>query len=533
MVSANVGPSITVPDPEEPFGSAVRARGLPSLEESLLSQVGATHVPGEEGRLPSRGPGGDPDPSERGPEWDRRSDLLPIGSVLFLAFAVRVLLVGRFPQVQADEGLWTTSTKNFLLFGDWFMDERSHLFLSPVFHLLSLVPFWVFGPSIEAARLVSVVAGTLSVALVYLLALRLFRDRSIALVSALLLALDPWAVITSRQAMTESVLLFFVLATAVLLLGRRREIILAGVCFALAILTKLNAGAMGIAFGGFLLLSPALDPDGGSWRERMGDAAIFGVVALGLAGLGYWAMAQIDPGRFMEVFSRELGGAHVGSEGAATGRLAIRPALIGGSVLELIRMNPFLVPLAAIGAAVAATRRRPAVVFIALWLVVGLGFPLLQVYQPIRYFFPALPALILLVAALLVALRQVAPRGDLKVIAATAFVLAFSGAYLSMNFVVNRGNAAAVVAEWARQNTDSDDVLLLAAYLATDPPNRAYAHDIVEHFPGGMDEAVQRLGVRYIIWDSAEWPSEMREELASRYREVQSWHFGAAFEVVR
>ena len=504
----------------------------PMPMESPLSRVGSTNVPDGEDRLSSRGPAADPDPSLRGLGWGRRSDLLPIASVLLLAFSVRVLFIGSFPRVQADEGLWTTSTKNFLLFGDWFMDERNHLFLSPVFHLFSLVPFSIFGPSIEAARLVSVLAGTLSVGLLYILALRLLGDRSIALVAALLMALDPWAVITSRQAMTESVLLLFVLATAVLLLGRRREIVLAGVCFALAILTKLNAGALGIAFGGFLLLSSAQGLERGNWRGRVGDALTFGVVALGLAGVGYWAMAQIDPGRFVEAFGRELGGDHVTAEGSATGRFAIVPARIGESVLEIIRMNPFLVPLAAIGATVvAATKKRPAVILLGLWAIVGLGFPLLLLYQPIRYFFPAIPALILLVAALLVALRQPAPHGRLKVIAATAIVLAFSTAYLSMNFLVNRGNPASVVADWARENTDPDDILLLAPYLATDPPNRAYAHDIIGHFPGGLDEAIQELGVRYVIWDSAEWRPELREELRLRYREVHSWQFGAAFEV--
>jgi 4-amino-4-deoxy-L-arabinose transferase-like glycosyltransferase len=464
----------------------------------------------------------------------------PLLLILLVALGARAVFLAEFPQVQADEGLWTTSTKNFLLFDDWFMDGRNHLFLSPVFHFLSLGVFALLGPSIEAARVVSVLAGVGSVALIYLLGMRLLGDRTVALLAAAFMALDPWAVIHSRQAMTESVLLFFILGAAVLLLGRsRRELVLAGAVFSLAILTKLNAAAMGLALGGYLLLR---SPAGGStpaWRRRLEDGALFGGAALGLAALGYWAVAQVDPERFVEVFQRELGGEHVGAGEASTGRLGLRPVLAGSTLLELLRLNPFLFTYAALGGIVAWASKARGRLLLGLWLVVGFAFPLLQIYQPIRYFFPVVPALLLLVAFLVAGMsRAVSPgagqdsRSRWAVLGgAAALVLAFNVAYLGMSLLANRGSAPRAVEAWVRENTSPDEAILAAAYLATNPPNRVYAHDVVRLFPGGLEEAVDELEIRYIIWDAAEWDQAARELLEERYTRLQAWEFGAVYGV--
>ena len=465
---------------------------------------------------------------------------LPLLLILLVALGARAVFLAEFPQVQADEGLWTTSTKNFLLFDDWFMDGRNHLFLSPVFHFLSLGVFALLGPSIEAARVVSAVAGVGSVALIYLLGVRLLGDRTVALLAAAFMALDPWAVIHSRQAMTESVLLFFILGAAVLVLGRsRRELALAGAIFALAILTKLNAAAMGLALGGYLLLRSPPHGSTPSWRRRLEDGALFGGVALGLAALGYWAVAQIDPERFVEVFQRELGGEHVGAGEESTGRLGIRPVLAGSTMLELLRLNPFLFAYAALGGIVAWASKARGRLLLGLWLLVGFAFPLLQIYQPIRYFFPVVPALFLLVGFLVDAVSRPVPTGEGRdsrrgwvILGGTAaLILAFNVAYLGMSFLANRGSAPRVVEAWVRANTDPADALLAAAYLATNPPNRVYAHDVARLFPGGLEEAVDELDIRYIIWDAAEWDQDTRELLEERYTRLHAWEFGSVYRV--
>jgi 4-amino-4-deoxy-L-arabinose transferase-like glycosyltransferase len=469
---------------------------------------------------------------------DQRRFLIALALILGAAFVLRFVVLGQFPDVQADEGLWTHGSKNRLLFGDWFLDGRAHFFLSPVYHALSLLSFGVFGPSIASARLVSALAGVVTVGLTALLALRLTGNRPVALLAGIVVAIDPWAVITSRQAMTESVLLAFVLGSAVFLTGRKRtDLALAGVLFALAILTKLNALSLGLAFGGYLLVRPPDDDTtarpGKRWRNNLVDGVLFGAVALGLAAAGYWLVSRIDPGRFVDVFARELGGAHAGSgreEASVFGRWGPNPVVAGRSLLEVVRANPFLFCLGALGGVVAWGQQMRGRLLLLLWLAVAFGFPLTQIYQPVRYFYPVVPPLAVLVAVLLVTLSSLS-GGRRTLVAAVGVVVAFNLAYLSTNFLANRGSRAVAVAEWVRQHTDPSDPVLVAAHFATDLPNRAYSYDLVAPDPSTLDRAVLDLGIRYVIWDDAEWSAAMREALAARYTEVHRWDFASVFRV--
>ena len=89
-------------------------------------------------------------------------------ALLILGAAVmRMAGLEYFPGVMADEGLWTSSSKNFVMFGDWFMDGRTHALLSPVFHGMCVAVYWVMGASIANARLVSALASMASVPLLY------------------------------------------------------------------------------------------------------------------------------------------------------------------------------------------------------------------------------------------------------------------------------------------------------------------------------------------------------------------------------
>ena len=467
-----------------------------------------------------------------GPGWS--GHLAPLSVALLVAALLRIPFLSSFPDVQNDEGLWTNSTKNFLLFGDWFLDERGHLFLSPVFHFLSLPAFWLLGPGIESARMVSALLGVASVALLYLLGLRLTGDRRIAALGALLLALDPWAVTHSRQALTESTLLFFILLAGVLVVGNRRYLWLGGLAFALAILTKLSTGAMGIALGGYLLLRNR-DSDGQPlrWSQRLTDGAVFGIVALGLAALGYWLVSFIDPDRFVAVFQRELGGEHLVGEDPATssGRFSLDPVLVGRTVLEVLRFNPFLIVLGSLGAAAVWAMRMPGRLLLLLWSVVALGFPLTQVYQPLRYFFPVVPALTLLVASLILSLPKMAPPKDAQraLIAFLVVAIGFNMAYVGMSMLANWGNRATVVERWAIENTTEGSNFLSATHFATNLPGRAYSHDVIASNPSDLLSTIVKRNIDYVVWSSDEWPEELRRTLENRYPQIQEWDFGGVF----
>lgn len=467
-----------------------------------------------------------------------RSPGRPIIAVVLVALAVRLFALASFPDVQADEGLWTNSTKNFVLFGDWFMDGRNHLFLSPVYHFLSVLSFRLLGASVEAARLVSALAGVGVVGLTYALGVRLTGDRTLAVVAAALLAVDPWAVIHSRQALTESVLLFFIVASGVLILGRTPQVALGGLVFGFGILTKLNVAAMGLAFGGYLLLRTPDGQDHARWRRRMTDGAVFGATALGLAALGYWAVSFIDPDRFVAAFRRELGGQHVVLEGAApppSGRWGLDPIVAGRSLLEVIRLNPFLFCLGSVGGVLIAFSRSPGRLFLLLWAGVAVGFPLTQIYQPFRYFFPMVPAFAVLGAMTLTAVASGFATRDRRriLIGGVALVLSFNLAYLATSYAASPGNRAQMVEQWVRENTDPSERLLVAQHFATNPPNPAYTWDLVAEDEASLLQALEDLEIRYVIWDNQEWPAEYRALLSRTFPEIHRWWFGSVFHITQ
>src|SRR5688572_28271909 len=105
-------------------------------------------------------------------------------------FALRLGLLDTFPlrEDEAIYGYWARSATTDPFFLQVWPDKP------PLFIWLLTGAFALFGPSEAAARLVSIFASTLTVPLVALGARRLWRSRLAALMAALLLALNPYAV---------------------------------------------------------------------------------------------------------------------------------------------------------------------------------------------------------------------------------------------------------------------------------------------------------------------------------------------------
>ena len=216
--------------------------------------------------------------------------ILALCLLLVVSAALRLIAPSAFPEVVADEGLWTNSSKNFVVFGDWFMDGRTHLFLSPAFQALSAFMFEVFGPSIATARVISGVAGTVSVGLLYLLVLRMTARRDLAFISATLLGVTADFVFQSRLAhhrVAPALLPARVRARA--LAGCARGALFGGLAFGQRLLTKRTRRSFGAVLpffllGGSRLRDPLRDP---AW---LGRCVLFGVVAMGSAAAVYAAL---------------------------------------------------------------------------------------------------------------------------------------------------------------------------------------------------------------------------------------------------
>ena len=145
---------------------------------------------------------------------------LPIIIILLIAAFLRLYnLSGIIISLNTDElaigynsySLLTTGKdewgKTFPLslqsFGDWKL---------PLYPLITMVPIKIFGLNEFAVRITSALAGIASVGLIYLLSLKIFRKKPIALMSAVFLAISPWSILFSRGAYEPNLALAFLLA---------------------------------------------------------------------------------------------------------------------------------------------------------------------------------------------------------------------------------------------------------------------------------------------------------------------------------
>ncbi len=138
--------------------------------------------------------------------------------IIILAFALRVFNLAQVPpslywdevslgynaysilKTGKDEHGVRLPVTNFAAFGDY----------KPPGHIYLTVPsIYIFGLNEFAVRFPSAIFGTLTVILTYLLAIRLFNNKKIALVASLLLAISPWHLQTSRAAFEANLALFF------------------------------------------------------------------------------------------------------------------------------------------------------------------------------------------------------------------------------------------------------------------------------------------------------------------------------------
>jgi hypothetical protein len=96
-------------------------------------------------------------------------------AILLVALMLRILFPAADPPwrstvgvVWHDEGAWVHNARNKALFGEWRQDEWNPVFIAPVFTALEYASFTAFGVGVRQARLVSEVAGLLSVLLLAL-----------------------------------------------------------------------------------------------------------------------------------------------------------------------------------------------------------------------------------------------------------------------------------------------------------------------------------------------------------------------------
>lgn len=193
-----------------------------------------------------------------------------------------------------DEGAWVHNARNEALFGAWRQDEWNPMYVAPVFTLAEYASFRTFGVGTWQARLVSAIAGTISVALLAL-GVRRLAGPAAGLIAGALLATDYVYVMYDRAAIMEGLMVAFIVAAwwaSTRAEDRPAWGAAAGVFAACAYFTK-AAAAFYVAALGVAALWSVLQPRVG--RERtaaawtlMGLAIAFAATAA-LFVLPHWA----------------------------------------------------------------------------------------------------------------------------------------------------------------------------------------------------------------------------------------------------
>lgn len=237
---------------------------------------------------------------------------------LVVVAAIAVLLRAIFPTadppwettvgiVWHDEGAWVHNARNKVLFGSWSLDAWNPMYLTPVFTGLEYASFSVFGVGTWQARLVSQLAGLLSIALLGF-GLAVLAGRRTAVIGMALLATNYIYVMWNRAALMETTMTaFLVAAWAAYAASRRRPFwgAAAGVFAVLAFFTKaaaafflaaLAADALWSVFAG--RLKRAAHPADTTRHARAGWWVLAGLLAASLAALVLFVLPYWQEFRF-------------------------------------------------------------------------------------------------------------------------------------------------------------------------------------------------------------------------------------------
>lgn len=151
-------------------------------------------------------------------------------SLFILALTSRLLVITRFPpSLNWDEASLGYNAYSLLLTG---RDEWGTAFpvilrafgdyKLPGYAYFAVLPTRIFGINAAAVRLTSVLAGSFSVILIYLVTQKLFKKTGISLLAGLLLTVSPWSWFLSRIALEANLANMLFLLALCLLLFRRR-----------------------------------------------------------------------------------------------------------------------------------------------------------------------------------------------------------------------------------------------------------------------------------------------------------------------
>ncbi|MCW5861501.1 MAG: glycosyltransferase family 39 protein [Anaerolineae bacterium] len=316
-----------------------------------------------------------------------RLSLLPI---LWLGAALR--LWGLFANsFHADEALFATWARLIAVWRDPLLRTQP-VDKPPLLFYSQAIFYPLLGPVEWAARLPSLIASLLLIALTAQLAWRLGGDSAAALVAAAVVAVAPLAVQFSATAFSDPLLTMWLVAALVAALARPAQPGWAGVGLGLALATKYQAALFVPLLAGLGWLAGWRGRD---WaRAAVGTAAVVAVVLL-------WSAARADAAGLVASQWANIGGLRPARSWELWPRLADQARLwrlaLGGPLLA----GAALATAVALLSPHARARLRPADALLALF---ALAYALLHWLWAVpawdRYLLPLVPVIAVLLGRL-------------------------------------------------------------------------------------------------------------------------------------
>jgi 4-amino-4-deoxy-L-arabinose transferase-like glycosyltransferase len=180
--------------------------------------------------------------------------------VLLLASFLRIIWVNNIPiGINGDELVYIETAKAISLTGKDFTGTwnpiSAFIFKYPpnemqaeLPYFLQLLPVSILNTSLLSARLVNIILGTLTVYLIYLIALKLV-GKFPAIITGFIAAINPWSVFISRTSYeSPAAVFFYLLGLHIILSEKSKKILLAIIPFILAFYSYIGTKPVLIPF---------------------------------------------------------------------------------------------------------------------------------------------------------------------------------------------------------------------------------------------------------------------------------------------
>ena len=294
------------------------------------------------------------------PSWRRHAPYL--GAIL-LVVCLRCIGLGVYPQIEADEGGWPLSVREWVETGTRTFD----FYMAPGYHWLLGIPYRLFGSSHSVGRPVAALASLFGLWLFYRL-VRRQTDETVAFWATLLLGTSYPAVLIDRRAFMEPLQLVIMFALCLAATGPKRsapQYLLVGGLTCLLLLTK----ATGVFLLPALVLATFWSPDVGRVAQphRLRLMVAMAAGALSAAGVFYWLYLG-DPSTFLAGWTNDLTKvANVpGLDQGNSGRFRFSPLSIEATLRWHASYEPVLFGLSLLGFLKALTDGRHQVIVLRL-----------------------------------------------------------------------------------------------------------------------------------------------------------------------